>query len=69
MLDGMAFGSDLVLIDYTGRLFGDGKAAMLAELAVLVSDGRVDMAVGGQRVGAGMGQVNVVGRGRPKEGT
>jgi hypothetical protein len=62
-----SLGRYLVLIDYTGRLFREGMAAMSAELAVLVSDGRMDMAVGGQRVGAGLGRVRVVGRVRPKD--
>jgi hypothetical protein len=65
ILDGRSLGSHLVLFEYTGRLFREGKAAIPAELAVLVSDGRVDMAVGGQRALAGLGQVNVVGRVRP----
>jgi hypothetical protein len=63
----MSLGSYLVLIDNSGRLFREGKAAISAGLAVLLSDGRVDMAVGGQRVETGVGRVNVVGRAHPKD--
>ena len=33
MLEGFSLGSYLLLVDYTGRLFRDGKAAISAELA------------------------------------
>ena len=33
MLEGMSLGSHLLLVDYTGRLFRDGKAAISAELS------------------------------------
>ena len=33
MLEGLSLGSYLLLVDYTGRLFRDGKAAISAELA------------------------------------
>ena len=32
MLEGFSLGSYLVLVDYTGQLFPDGKAAISAEL-------------------------------------
>jgi hypothetical protein len=32
MLEGIALGSYLILVDYTGRLFRDGKAIISAEL-------------------------------------
>ena len=32
MLEGFSLGSYLLLVDYTGRLFRDGKAVMFAEL-------------------------------------
>jgi hypothetical protein len=63
----ISLGSYLVLIDYTGWLFRDGNVAISAELAVLVSDGRVDIAVGCRRVDAGLGRFNFVGRVRPKD--
>ena len=33
MLEGFSLGSYLLLVDYTGRLFRDGKAAISAELS------------------------------------
>ena len=33
MLEGFSLGSYLLLVDYTGRLFRDGKAVISAELA------------------------------------
>jgi hypothetical protein len=33
MLEGLSLGSYLLLVDYTGRLFRDGKTAISAELA------------------------------------
>jgi hypothetical protein len=33
MLEGISLGSYLLLIDYTGRLFRDGKATISAELS------------------------------------
>ena len=33
MLEGLPLGSYLLLVDYTGRLFREGKAAISAELA------------------------------------
>ncbi len=32
MLEGFSLGNYLILVDYTGRLFRDGKAAISAEL-------------------------------------
>jgi hypothetical protein len=36
MLEGFALGSYLLLVDFTGRLFRDGKAAISAELTTIL---------------------------------
>jgi hypothetical protein len=36
MLEGFSLGSYLILVDYTGRLFRDGKAAISAELTAIL---------------------------------
>ena len=37
MLEGFSLGSYLLLVDYTGRLFREGKAAISAELAGILA--------------------------------
>src|ERR1700688_3959013 len=37
MLEGFSLGSYLILVDYTGRLFRDGKAAISAELSGILN--------------------------------
>ena len=37
MVEGLPLGSYLLLVDYTGRLFREGKSAMLAELAGILA--------------------------------
>jgi hypothetical protein len=41
MLEGFSLGSFLLLVDYTGRLFRKGKAALAADLARIFDRARV----------------------------
>jgi hypothetical protein len=60
MLEGFSLGSYLILVDYTGRLFRDGKAAISAELTGILQrlgstaaswQARLDKLKGGRLLG------------------
>jgi len=47
MLEGFSLGNDLLLVDYTGRLFREGKAAISREVAeILPFQSRADSGIG-----------------------